>query len=78
MKIIKKLNIKKIYKSLKTGVLSTNTFFLLLGVFFSTLALAVTLTVTPIFNRILMVQLLVNVLVLNYQMRHRVMRKVNL
>ena len=52
MKIIKKLNIKKIFRSLKTGVLSTNIFFILLGVFFSTLALAVTLTVTPIFNRI--------------------------
>ncbi|MDC2976031.1 autotransporter outer membrane beta-barrel domain-containing protein [bacterium] len=52
MKIIKKLNIKKIFRSLKSGVLSTNIFFFLLTVFFSTLALAVTLTVTPIDHRI--------------------------
>ena len=47
----KKLNIKKIFRSLKTGVLSTNIFFFLLAVFFSTLALAVTLTVRYADNR---------------------------
>ncbi len=52
MKNFKKLDIKKIFRSLKTGVLSTNIFFLLLGVFFSTLALAVALTITHIDNRI--------------------------
>ena len=52
MKKFKKLSIKKIFRSLKSGVLSTNTFFLLLGVFFSTLALAAALTVTHIDNRI--------------------------
>ena len=34
MKIIKKLNIKKIFKSLKTGVLSTNIFFFICIIFF--------------------------------------------
>ena len=51
MKNFKKLNIKKIFRSLKTGVLSTNIFFFLLAVFFSTLALAVTLTVRYADNR---------------------------
>ena len=52
MKIIKKLNIKKIFRSLKSGVLSTNIFFFLFAAFFSTLALAAALTVTHIDNRI--------------------------
>ncbi len=52
MKIIKKLNIKKIFRSLKTGVLSTNIFFILFIAFFSTLALAATLTLTHKDNRI--------------------------
>ncbi len=52
MKIIKKLDIKKTFKSLTTGVLNTNIFFLLFGVFFSTLALAATLTLTHKDNRI--------------------------
>ena len=52
MKIIKKLNIKKIFMSLKTGFLSTNIFFFLFAAFFSTLALAVTLTLTHVDNRI--------------------------
>ena len=52
MKIIKKLNIKKIFKSLKSGVLSTNIFFILFAVFFSSLALAATLTLTHKDNRI--------------------------
>ena len=52
MKIIKKLNIKKIYKSLKSGVLSTNIFFFLFTAFFSTLALAAALTLTHKDNRI--------------------------
>ncbi len=46
MKIFKRLNFKKIFKSLKTGVLSTNIFFFLFTVFFSTLALAAALTLT--------------------------------
>ena len=52
MKNFKKLNIKKIFRSFKTGVLSTNIFFFLIAVFFSTLALAAALTVTHIDNRI--------------------------
>ncbi len=52
MKIFKKLNIKKIFKSLKTGVLSTNIFFFLFTAFFSTLALAAALTLTHKENRI--------------------------
>ena len=52
MKIIKKLNIKRIFRSLKTGVLSTNIFFFLFAAFFSSLALAVTLTLTHVDNRI--------------------------
>ena len=52
MKIIKKLNIKKIFRSLKSGVLSTNIFFILFIAFFSTLALAATLTLTHKDNRI--------------------------
>ena len=52
MKIIKKLNIKKIFRSLKTGVLSTNIFLVLFIAFFSTLALAATLTLTHKDNRI--------------------------
>ena len=50
MKIIKKLNVKRILKSLKTGVLSANIFFFLFAAFFCSLALAVTLTVTHIDN----------------------------
>ena len=52
MKNFKKLNIKKIFRSLKTGVLSTNIFFFLFAAFFSSLALAVTLTLTHVDNRI--------------------------
>ena len=52
MKIIKKLNVKRILKSLKTGVLSANIFFFLFAAFFSSLALAVTLTLTHVDNRI--------------------------
>ena len=52
MKNFKKLNIKKIFRSLKSGVLSTNIFFFLFAAFFSTLALAAALTVTHIDNRI--------------------------
>ena len=52
MKIIKKLNIKKTFRSLTTGVLNTNIFFFLFGVFFSTLALAAALTLTHVDNRI--------------------------
>ena len=52
MKNFKKLNIKKIFRSLKTGVLSTNIFFFLFAAFFSTLALAAALTLTHKDNRI--------------------------
>ena len=52
MKIFKRLNFKKIFKSLKTGVLSTNIFFFLFAAFFSTLALAAALTLTHKDNRI--------------------------
>jgi len=52
MKIFKRLNFKKIFKSLKTGVLSTNIFFFLFTAFFSTLALAAALTLTHKDNRI--------------------------
>ena len=52
MKIIKKLNIKKIFRSLKTGALSTNIFFFLIGIYFSTLAVAAILTVTSVDHRI--------------------------
>jgi len=52
MKTIKVLNIKKTFKSLKTGVLSTNIFFFLFAAFFSTLALAAALTLTHKDNRI--------------------------
>ncbi len=52
MKIIKKLNIKKIFRSLKSGVLSTNIFFILFAAFFSSLALAAALTITHVDNRI--------------------------
>ena len=52
MKIIKKLNIKKIFRSLKSGVLSTNIFFFLIGLYFSSIALAVTLKVISIDHRI--------------------------
>ena len=52
MKIIKKLNIKKIFRHLKSGVLSTNFFFILFAAFFSSLALAAALTITHIDNRI--------------------------
>ena len=52
MKIIKKLNIKRIFRSLKSGVLSTNIFFFLIGLYFSSIALAVTLKVISIDHRI--------------------------
>ena len=52
MKNFKKLNIKKIFRSLKTGFLSTNIFFFLFAAFFSTLALAAALTLTHKDNRI--------------------------
>ena len=52
MKIIKKINIKKTFKSLKTGVLSTNIFFFLIGLYFSSIAFAAILTVTAIDHRI--------------------------
>ena len=53
MKIIKKLNIKKIFKSLKTGVLNLNIFFNLICIFFfiTSFAANLTLTVTHIDNR---------------------------
>ncbi len=52
MKIIKKLNIKRIFRSLKSGVLSTNIFFFFIGLYFSSIALAVTLKVISIDHRI--------------------------
>ena len=52
MKIIKKLKIKEIFRSLKSGVLSINIFFFLLGIYFSTLAVAAILTVTSVDHRI--------------------------
>ena len=52
MKIIKKLNIKKIFRSLKSGVLSTNIFLSYLQLHFSSLALAAALTITHVDNRI--------------------------
>ncbi len=52
MKNFKKLNIKKIFRSLKSGVLSTNIFFILFAAFFSSLALAAALTITHVDNRI--------------------------
>ena len=52
MKIIKKLKIKEIFRSLKSRVLSINIFFFLLGIYFSTLAVAAILTVTSVDHRI--------------------------
>ena len=53
MKIIKKLKIKEIFRSLKSGVLSINIFFLL-GIYFSTPLkhVAAILTVTSVDHRI--------------------------
>ena len=45
MKIIKKLSIKKIFKLLRKGTFKKNIFFILFGMYFSTLAIASTLSV---------------------------------
>ncbi len=52
MKVLRELKLKKIFKSLLKGSLKTNVFLILLGIFFSSLALAATLTLTHKDNRI--------------------------
>ena len=52
MKVLRQLKSKKILKSVLKGSLKTNVFLILLGIFFSTLALAAALTLTHKDNRI--------------------------
>ena len=52
MKVLRELKSKKILKSVLKGSLQTNVFLILLGIFFSTLALAAALTLTHKENRI--------------------------
>ncbi len=52
MKVLRELKSKKILKSVLKGSLQTNVFLILLGIFFSSLALAATLTLTHKDNRI--------------------------
>jgi len=46
MNSLKKIDIKKIFKLLRKGTFKKNIFFILFGMYFSTLAIASTLSVT--------------------------------
>ena len=45
MKFLNKYKIKKLFKSLRRGIFGKKTFFILFGIYFSSLAIASTLTV---------------------------------